>query len=116
MSATQQRKAACSSCPWVKNNDRTVCFDPKDLERTVVDAMQRGNIHPCHSENDYMCSGYLAFAEKNLKGGANSLQMTRIAARLHMFNFKLINIDLDVFSSIKSMLSDHKKRRKNKNV
>lgn len=111
--ATKQRKAACSSCPWVKDGDRSVCFEPEALLRTVIDAMNHGNIHPCHSGKEYMCSGYLAFADMNLRGGVYGLQMVRIADRLGLFDKSMVNKSLNVFSSIKAMLSDHKKRLKN---
>lgn len=112
--ATKQRKSACSSCPWISDGDRTVHFDPDILRRSVVDAMERGSIHPCHSGGEYMCSGYLAFAEKNLRGGADALQMVRISARLGMFDYGLVNTNLNVFKSIKAMLADHKKRMRRK--
>jgi Family of unknown function (DUF6283) len=110
MSATKQRKSACSSCPWIVDGDRTCHFDPSVLKKTVVDAMNSGSIHPCHSGGEFMCSGYLAFAEKNLPAGVDSLQMVRISSRLGMFDYNLVNEELNVFSSVKAMLSDHKKR------
>jgi hypothetical protein len=112
--ATKQRKAACSSCPWVVDGDRAVHFDPETLEKTVVDSLRHGNIHSCHSATEFMCSGYLAFAEANLPGRAYSLQMVRIASRLGMFDHSIINKDLNVFASVKKMLADHKKRSRRK--
>jgi hypothetical protein len=112
--ATKQRKSVCSSCPWIVDGDRAVYFEPDALEKTVVDAMNRGNIHSCHSASEYMCSGFLAFAENNLHGGVDALQMVRISSRLGMFDYGLVNSELNVFPSIKSMLSDHKKRMKRK--
>jgi hypothetical protein len=112
--ATKQRKAACSSCPWVVDGDRAVHFDPETLEKTIVDSLKRGNIHPCHSATEFMCSGYLAFAEASLPAGADSLQMVRIASRLRIFDYSMINKDLNVFASVKKMLADHKQRSKRK--
>lgn len=112
MTATKQRESACSTCPWIKDGDRTCHFDPSTLEKTVVAAMNAGNIHACHSAKEFMCSGYLAFAEKNLRAGVYQLQMVRISDRLGMFNYDLVNKELNTFPSVKAMLLDHKKRMK----
>jgi hypothetical protein len=110
--STKQRAAACASCPWIKDGDRNVCFDPDVLSDTVVESMRHGNIHPCHSAKEYMCSGYLAFAEANLRAGVHELQMVRIADRLGLFDEALVNKDLNVFASVKELLADHKRRFK----
>lgn len=110
MDATKQRKASCSSCPWVIDGDRSLHFDPNVLEKTVVRAMQNGELHSCHSSSEHICSGYLAFAENNLQAGVDTLQMVRISARLGMFDYDLVNKDLNVFSSVKAMLKDHSQR------
>jgi hypothetical protein len=107
---TKQRKGACSTCPWVKDGDRSKYFPPASLKKSVVDAMERGNIHPCHDNKDFMCSGYLSFAEQRLRGGVGALQMVRICGRLGMFDYDMVNTDLNVFGSIKEMLADHKAR------
>lgn len=110
MDATKQRKMTCSSCPWIVDGDRGLHFDPKVLEATVVKALQNGQIHSCHSSRNHMCSGYLAFAENNLRAGVDTLQMVRISARLGMFDYDLVNKDLNVFDSVKAMLKDHRQR------
>lgn len=110
--ATKQRKASCASCPWVMDGDRTCHFDPKVLKNTVVKEMEKGGIHPCHSNEEYMCSGYLAFAEKNLRYGVDSLQLVRIYGRLSGFDYEKVNKRLNVFSSVKEMLADHRLRMK----
>lgn len=112
MDATKQRKSACSSCPWIADGDRELHFDPEVLKNTIVQEMVRGGIHPCHSSSEYMCSGYLAFAEKNLQFGVDTLQMVRISARLGVFDYDLVNKDLSVFKSVKAMLADHRRRMK----
>ena len=110
--ATKQRAAACASCPWIKDGDRSVCFDPDVLSNTVVAAMQHGDTHDCHSAKEYLCSGYLAFAQANLRAGVYGLQMVRIADRLGLFDESLVNKELNVFPSVKAMLADHKRRFK----
>jgi Family of unknown function (DUF6283) len=107
---TKQRKGACSTCPWVKDGDRTQYFPPAFLKRSVVHAMERGNIHPCHGNNEFMCSGYLSFAEQRLSSGVDTLQMVRIGGRLGVFDYDMVNTDLNVFGSVKEMLADHEER------
>ncbi|MEO0853444.1 MAG: hypothetical protein AAFY15_08080, partial [Cyanobacteria bacterium J06648_11] len=98
------------TCPWVRNGDRSFSFEPVVLDKSVVDQMRNGYIHHCHSVDRYMCSGYLAFAEQNLDGGANSLQMVQIADRLGIFNWELLPDELNVFESFDEMLDDHAAR------
>ena len=63
--ATKQKKTPCSSCPFMaEGGDRSACFEPEALEKTVVDYLRNGNIHTCNSDQEYMCSGYLSFAEQ----------------------------------------------------
>jgi Family of unknown function (DUF6283) len=109
-SCTKQRRSACSTCPWITDNDLTQYFPPESLERSTVAEMQRGNIHPCHKAEEFMCSGYLAFAEKNLPFGVDSLGAVRVMERLGAFDRSLVNPDLKVFKSVKAMLKNHKMR------
>lgn len=112
MTATKQRLSACSTCPWIKDGDRTCSFDPETLKQSVVEYMEKGQIHPCHSASEFMCSGSLAFAEKHLPYGVDTLNMVRIASRLGIFDHSLVNKSLNVFSSVRAMLADHRKRGK----
>jgi hypothetical protein len=99
-SCSKQRSTACSTCPWIADNDRTQYFPPESLERSTVAEMQRGNIHPCHKAEEFMCSGYLAFAEKNLPFGVDSLGTVRVMERLGGFDRALVNPDLNVIKTV----------------
>lgn len=104
-----QKVKACKSCPFVADGDRSLCFDPNELRRTVVNHLDMGLVHPCHSDKNTLCAGYLSFAEQRLKGGAEALQMVQIAHRLGLLDFNKIPI-LNVFPSIAAMLRDHTRR------
>ncbi len=111
MSATKQKKSPCSSCPFMaEGGDRKACFKPEALERTVIDYLEKGGIHPCHGDQEFMCAGYLSFAEQTLRAGAESLHMVRISERLGMFDWDLVDDELPVYQDIEEMLDSHCQR------
>jgi hypothetical protein len=107
--AMLQRSKACASCPFLQDGHQ-YCFKPSVLRKTVVRAMRDGQIHPCHSDRRYGCSGYLAFAEKNLPGGVMGMLVPYIAHAMGIFDPQKINLELNVFGSIQEMLSTHRIR------
>ena len=109
--ASRQKSKPCASCPWMaEGGDRSLCFDPDTLEKTVVEKMRNGGIHPCHANNEDMCAGYLSFAEHTLPAGAATLQMVRIGNRLGLIDYDLIDDTLPVYESVDEMLEDHERR------
>lgn len=109
--AAKQKRTPCPSCPFMaEGGDRTSCFKPEALEQTVVHYLRNGGIHPCHKNQEYMCAGYLSFAEQALPQGAVELQMVRISERLGMFDWGLVDDGLPVFESVEEMLENHAAR------
>lgn len=108
---SKQRRTACKTCPWIRDGDQSSYFVPETLEKTIVDTMRNGYLQECHSQTDYMCSGSLAFLEKNIPGGVFQLQMVRIADRLGFFDLGKVNTDLQTFGSVEEMLKEHAKRQ-----
>jgi len=109
--ATKQKRSACSSCPF-RSDVTNTCFPPEKLEETVLDYLDNGRIHPCHSNTDYMCSGYLRFADKYFEsnGGMFALQMVRISDRLGLFDETKVPTNINVFSDVSEMLDSHQER------
>jgi hypothetical protein len=107
--ATQQKSTACASCPLIRSGDPSYCFDPNVLEKTVVEYLNKGCLHPCHSQQQKMCTGYLSFVKQHVEGGIYSFPMARLAIALKFLKPILIP-NLDTFESVEEMLKSHSRR------
>ena len=109
--ATQQKKTACASCPFIQSGDLSYCFDPNVLKTTVVEYLNEGCLHPCHSQQQKMCTGYLSFVKQYVEGGIYSFPMARLASALKLLKPTLIP-DLNIFKSVEEMLDSHRERNR----
>lgn len=107
--ATQQKSTTCASCPLIQSGDLSYCFDPNVLKTTVVEYINKGCLHPCHSQQQKMCAGYLSFVKQHIEGGIYSFPMARLAIALKLLNPLLIP-DLNTFGSVDEMLASHSQR------
>lgn len=104
--ACHQRTSHCQNCPFWKQSNPDYGFSPEALQGTVVDHLEKGLIHPCHSNKKYMCTGYLSFAEQTFDDGILSLNSGRVAARLGLLDPEKIP-KIEVYSCIAEMLEEH---------
>ena len=109
--ATQQKKTTCASCPFIQSGDLSYCFDPNVLKTTVVEYLNKGCLHPCHSQQQKMCTGYLSFVKQYVPGGIYSFPMARLAIAFKLLEPTRIP-DLDTFKSVEEMLDSHHKRNR----
>jgi hypothetical protein len=75
----KQRKERYSSCPW--STTARDYFEVETLKKTILATEDDGRLHTCHSNDTFLCSGFLGYAEKALEHGIESLNMGRIGIK-----------------------------------
>lgn len=83
-------------------------LDRETLQHTVVYNLDNEYIHPCHTEQENMCTGYLSFVHHKLKakGGLDSIMLGRLGVARGLIKPNAIP-DLDIFDTVEDMLEDH---------
>jgi hypothetical protein len=104
-----QKKKTCKTCPFLKEIEMPL--DRKTLERTIVSNLNNGYIHPCHTTQENMCTGYLAFIhhKQQSEGGLQSNMVCRYAVSIGLVREEDIP-EIDVFNAMEEMLESHDKK------
>ncbi|NEO43190.1 MAG: hypothetical protein F6K55_03330 [Moorea sp. SIO4A3] len=95
----KQKQHCCKSCPWLDIEDRKVYFEPKNLMYKMRHYLRNGLIHHCHSNEEYLCPGQIAFIDETI--GLKNFPHTKAIDR------GLITEEI-VYSSLQEMEQGHK--------
>lgn len=104
-----QKIKHCSTCPFVKPDPldpHPSCFSPEALDRTVIEYLDSGRVHPCHSDSESFCAGYLSYCKHKAKGGLLEMPILMFGVQLGLIDPDAI-AELDTFDSIPEMLASH---------
>lgn len=86
-------------------------LDRETLQRTVIYNLENGYIHPCHTVQEHMCTGYLSFVHHKLatEGGLQSLMLGRIGLDFGLIKPENIP-ELNIFDTVEDMLESHESK------
>jgi hypothetical protein len=104
-----QKNDVCKSCPLLVNGDPKYYAEPAKLNETVGKYYRDESLHPCHSEPDTFCTGFLAFIGENHPNGFKGYKMARLAIFMGLLDCSKVP-SLKVFNSVEEMLQAHESR------
>lgn len=87
----------CKDCPFIKGSSTNLTLAEGRIEG-IIDDLRKGASFVCHktlkkpSNEQAHCAGAMIFLEKENKPN----QMMRIAERLQMYNYKKLDMNVDI--------------------